>query len=286
MPLHLTPSTNVTQLQVRSPPVTKLNKSISHHRRIVSMASTADDQLGEATEPEATAAHQETRSNQGSDAPDTTRNQQATHHANEVHQPVCRLFSLPPEIRTMIFDFVCTVNPELLPGQSPVIFLPGRLPLGMANLMSVFNNTHLRSEVFHAVWQKGSIVWTGSLTSKTWQRFKKTTIPGIRHLTIEFELSDQTWFDLDSDIRRTLTWIWQNIKRADRAGTPWSMKKLKVCGVRHNDSSRLSDGDSKWYFLSRTPQPGCMHWSQDFMLERIRSYGITVVVDVKAVFRY
>lgn len=235
------------------------------------MASTADDQLGEAAESETTAAHEETRSNQGSDAPDTTRNQQATHDANEAHQPVCQLFTLPPEIRTMIFGFVCTESPE--------IGLPGRLPTGMASLMSVFNDTHLRSEAFHAVWQNCSIVWTGSLTSKTWQRFKKTAIPAIRHLTIEFELTDQTWFDLDSDIRRTLTWIWQSIKRAGRAGTPWSMKQLKVCGVMSNGSSRLPDGGSKWYF--RFPKPGSMHWSQDFMFERIRPYGIKVIVYVK-----
>lgn len=246
------------------------------------MASFADDQLGEATESEATAAREETRSNQGGDAPDTTRNQQATQDANEAHQPVCRLFTLPPEIRTMIFGFVCTESPEInVPPQTPVVTLPGRLPRGMASLMSVINNAHLRSEVVHAVWKNCSIVWTGSLTSKTWQKFKKTAFPGIRHLTIKFQLSDQTWFDLDSDIRRTLTWIWQNIKRADRAGTPWSMKQLKVCGVRYNTSPRLSDGDSKWYFLNRAPKPGCMHWSQDFMLKRIRPYGITVVVDVE-----
>lgn len=248
------------------------------------MASTADDQLGEATESEATAAHEESRSNRGGDAPDTTRNQQATHDANEAHQPVCRLFTLPPEIRTMIFGFVCTESPEIkLDHQSTAIILPGPLPRGMASLMSVINNAHLRSEVDHAVWQNYSIVWnaSGGLTSKTWQKFKKTAIPGIRHLTIKFQLSDQTWFDFDSDIRRTLTWIWQSIKRADRAGTPWSMKQLKVCGVRANEYPRLSDGDSKWYFLNRTPKPGCMHWSKDFMLERIRKYGITVVVDVE-----
>lgn len=236
------------------------------------MASTADDQFGGATEPEATGAHEETRLNQGSDATDTTRNQQAINDTTEIHRPVCRLFTLPPEIRAMIFGFVCT--------EEPGIVLPGRLPTGIASLMSVFNDGHLRSEIDHAVWQNCSIMWTGSLTSKTWQRFKKTAIPGIRNLTIVFGLSDQTWFDFDSDIRQTLAWMWQRIKRADRAGAPWPMKQLKVYGVWADEFVGLPDGDSKWYFWDLNPKPGSMHWSEDFMLERIRLHGITVSVAV------
>lgn len=236
------------------------------------MASTADDELEEATEPEATEAH-ETRASQGNDASDTTREQQAAHGANGVHGPAFRLFTLPPEIRTIIFGFACTEEPE--------IKLPGPNATGMSSLACVLNNRHWRSEVAEAIWQNCSVEWHGTLTSRTWQKFKKTAIPGIRRLTIIFELT--SWFELYSDIRETLAWMSHRSRRGNKARYPWYLEQLRLCGLTYRDISTLDNRDSNWYFGRAHPDPRRMHWSQDFSLKRLRRYGITVDVEVKKV---
>lgn len=233
------------------------------------MASQTENDSDEAKEPEVEETNK-TRSSQGSNAPDTTRGQQAAHDASQVHQPVFRLFTLPPEIRAMIFGFACI--------ETPAITLPITRPTGMISIMGVLKDPYLRAEVVDAVWQDCSIRWRGSLSSKTWQRFKKTAMPRIRSLTIEFDLTDQTWFDLDSDIRRTLAWMWNRTKHGKRAGCPWSMKQLQIRGVISNPP-KLFLHDSKWYFGDVPPQRGSMHWSHDYSFERLRSLGITVSVE-------
>lgn len=233
------------------------------------MASQTDNESDEAKDAE-TEDTNETRSSQGSNAPDTTRGQQAAHDASQVHQPVFRLFTLPPEIRAMIFAFACT--------EYPLIILPIRWPTGIIKLMSVLSDPYLRSEVVDAVWQNCPILWEGSLSSKTWQRFKKTAMPRVRDLTIRFDLTDQTWFDFDSDIRQTLAWMWNRAKRGKRAGCTWPMKQLQLFGVMSSPLS-LSRRDSKWYFGGVPPQHGSMHWSHDYSFERLRSLGITVSVE-------
>lgn len=231
------------------------------------MASIESNGLGDEDDSE---ANEQTLSTH--DAPDMARDQRTPHNAVETNRPVCRLFTLPPEIRAIIFDFACAEKPEIM--------LPGPLPTGMASLMRVLKDRHQRSEVADAVWQDCSIRWSGSLKSKTWQRFKKTAIPAIRHLIIEFELSDKTWFDLDSEIRQTLAWMWQRSKRGNRVRYPWHLKLLRLHGVRHNGSSRLSDGESKWFFsyMSEDSSLDCIHWSEDFSLKRLTNCGITVSV--------
>ncbi|KAG6357395.1 hypothetical protein INS49_013272 [Diaporthe citri] len=213
----------------------------------------SDNELEEVTEPEATEAH-ETRASQGNHASDTARVQQAARDTNEVHQPVFRLFDLPPEIRAIIFGFACTEEPD--------VKLPGPLPTGIDSLMLSLGGPHLRAEVAEA-------------------RFKKTAIPGIRRLTINFELTDKTWFDLDSDVRQTLAWMWQRSKRGNQARYPWYLEHLRLRGIRYDDSSALADGGGKWYFAYPYPKPSCTHWSQDFSLQRLRRDGITVDVEVE-----
>lgn len=229
------------------------------------MASQTENESDEAKETEEEETD-ETRQSQGSN---TTRGQQAAHDASPVHRPVCRLFTLPPEIRAMIFGFACT--------ESPAIMLPITEPTGMISLMGALKDPYLRSEVVDAVWQNCPIHWYGSLSSKTWQRFKKTAMPRIRNLTIRFDLTDQTWFDLDSDIRQTLAWMWNRTKRGKRAGCPWSMKQLQLYGLVSNPSG-ISRRDSKWYFGDVPPEHGSLHWSHDYSFERLRSLGITVRV--------
>lgn len=238
------------------------------------MESHTDNESDEAKEPD-TKETNETRQSQGSNAPDTTRGQQAAHDASQVHQPVFRLFTLPPEIRAMIFGFACT--------ETPAITLPITEPTGMISLMSVLKDPYLRSEVVDAVWQNCPIHWCGSLSSKTWQRFKKTAMPRIRNLTIVFDLTDQTWFDLDSDIRQTLAWMWNRTKRGKRAGCPWSMKQLQLYGLISHPTS-ISGRDSKWYFGDVPPHHGSMHWSNDYSLNRLRSLGITLSVEAGYVY--
>lgn len=238
------------------------------------MASTAVNELEAATEPEATEAD-ETRASQDNDASDTTRGQQAAYDTNKVQRPVLQLFTLPPEIRAMIF-------PLAFPG----VKFPGPLATGATSLMLSLRDPYWRAQVLEEIWQHCPIEWNGSLNSKRWKRFKKFAIPGIRRLTIAFELTDKTWFDLDSDIRQTLAWMWQRSKRGNQARYPWSLKQLHLRGVRYAGSSPLDDGSGKWYFAWTNPQPQCLHWSQDFSLERLRTHGITVSVEVKRVGGY
>lgn len=211
----------------------------------------------------------ETLSNQGSNAPDTTRNQQADHDANEIHRPPCGLFTLSPEIRAIIFGFICT--------DDSIVSLPGPLPSDIAALMLASKAPNWRAEVLEALWQNWSIEWHGSLESRTWQRFKKTVIPLIRRLTITFEMTSGTWFDFESGIRQTLAWIWQRSKRGNQARYTWYLDQLHLRGVGYVNSSPLET--SRWRF-SRKPLL-CQCWSQDFMLERLRSFGITVSVELK-----
>lgn len=241
------------------------------------MAPTADDELEEATKleetkPEANEAH-EPHESQGNDASDATRDQQAAPNTNLVHQPVFRLFTLPPEIRTMIFGLACIEEPD--------IKLPGPITTGMRSLACVLKDRHWRSEVVEAIWQNCSIEWQGTLTSRTWQRFKKTAIPGIRRLTITFRLG--IWFVLYSDIRETLAWMWQRSRRGNKARYPWYLEHLRLRGVTYSDSTVLDQRDKDWYFGRVHPDPRRMHWSQDFSLQRLRRYGITVDAEVKQV---
>lgn len=237
-----------------------------------SMAPTTDDELEETTKPEATEAH-ELRESQGNDASDVTRDQQAAPDANQVHQPVFRLFTLPPEIRTIIFGFACTEEPD--------IKLPGPNMTGLSSLACVLKDRHWRSEVVEAIWQNCSVEWQGTLTSRTWQRFKKTAIPGIRRLTITFRLG--SWFVLYSDIRETLAWMWQRSRRGNKARYPWYLEQLRLRGVTDRDSTALDHGDGHWYFGRVRPDPRRVHWSQDFSLQRLRRYGITVEAEVMQV---
>lgn len=243
------------------------------------MASTADGELGDATEPDATPAERETRSNQGSNTPDTTRNPRADHDASEIHRPPCQLFTLPPEIRSMIFGFICT--------KDSMISLPGPLPPDIATLMLASKEASWRAEVFEALWQNWWIEWQGSLNSRTWQRFKKTAIPLIRRLIINFELTNNTWFALDSDIRQALGWMWQRSKHGNRARYRWYLEQLHLRGVRYRGSSCLSDGTKGWSFSSiESMWSTRMHWSQDYALERLRTFGITVSVEIKRLGPY
>lgn len=240
------------------------------------MSSTADGQVDGATESEATAAHEETRSTQGDDAPDTTSEQQAAaHDTDETHRPVCRLLTLPPEIRAMILRFAF-----------PDIKLPGPMPTGMTSLMLTLGDPEWRAAVVADVWQHCPIEWNASLSTKRWRRFKKSAVPGIRRLTITFELTDRTWFDLDSDIRQTLAWMWQRSKRGNQARYPWCLKQLHLRGVIYTNSAPLDDGDGHWYFARTHPRPNSMHWSQDSALEKLRAHGIGVSVDVKRIGPY
>ncbi|KAH8760531.1 hypothetical protein F5883DRAFT_619196 [Diaporthe sp. PMI_573] len=116
--------------------------------------------------------------------------------------------------------------------------------------MLALKDPRLRSKTVKAVWQTCSIEWDGSLDSKAWQMFKKTVMPHIRCLTINFTLTYETWFEEDSEIRQTLAWMWNRGKPGNRARYLWCLEELHLVGLKYPDSFGFAD----WGWIRRRQQ--------------------------------
>jgi hypothetical protein len=213
----------------------------------------------------------ETRSSQDNDAPVTIREQEPVHDADGVYQFVYRLLALPPEILTVVYFFACDGYPK--------IKVPGSVPNGIISLMLALKDPRLRSKTVKAVWQTCSIEWDGSLDSKAWQMFKKTVMPHIRCLTINFTLTYETWFEEDSEIRQTLAWMWNRGKPGNRARYLWCLEELHLVGLKYPDSFGFADWG--WYVWEEYRLPGCKNWSEHFALTRLKKDGIKMSVEQK-----
>lgn len=250
----------------------KMARSSKHKFNRPLPPSVTDDILNRAIQSTAMRVD-ETCSNQDNDAPDTNRHQEQGYDADGVYRFTYRLYSLPAEIRDMVF-FACHGDP---------IKLPGFVPNGIISLILALQNPQLRSKLVKGIWQTCPILWEGSLQSKAWERFKKTVIPHIRRLTIKFELSSEIWFNDDSEIRRTLAWMWKRGKRGNRARYLWHLEQLHLIGMRYPPRAWRLAGPG-WYMWFDSPYPHCHyeHWPAHFSLTRLKKDGVKVSVDQKA----
>lgn len=223
---------------------------------------------------QATEMHvQETTSDQNNDVLDTITDQKTVHDGDGVYRFLYRMFALPTEIRELVWHFACDGDYRY------TIRLPGLKANGIISAMLALKDPQLRAKGVRGVWKSFPVEWKGRLHSKmAWQRFRKTVIPHIRCLSINFSLSHGAVFNREGEIGDLIAWMERRGKRGNRARYPWNLEQLHLIGLRPMSCVM---GGSGWYFWKHYPLPGCKHWSEHWALERLREDGLKVTIETK-----
>ncbi|POS78606.1 hypothetical protein DHEL01_v203014 [Diaporthe helianthi] len=216
---------------------------------------------------------QRKRYSQDNDALDTIFDREPVHDSDGVYEFLYRIFALPQEIRELVWGFAS--------GGDHKIRLPGYEPNGIISVMLALKDRDLSSEGVVGVWKSFHVEWEGGQDSRAWERFKASVIPHVRSLTINFPLTDQSVFDGEEGIAKTISWMRRRSRPGYRATYTWHLEKLHLVGLRIPKRSRGGLGGSGWSIWNQCPLAGCKHWSEHWTLNRLRNDGVEVTVETK-----
>lgn len=234
------------------------------------MASKANYVLNRAIQ--ATEMHaQMTSFSQGNKVPNTILDQKTTRDGDGVYRFLYQVFALPPEIREFVWRYAC--------GGDHTIRLGGSEVNGIISVMLALKDPRLRSEGVIGVWKSFHVEWERSLNLKAWQRFKKTVIPHVRCLTINFTLSKEPVLDVDSEMGKTVAWMSRRGKPGYRARYNWHLEQLHLVALKRRRGWNL--GSSGYYLWKICPFPGSKHWSEHWALNKLRKDGLKVTAETK-----
>lgn len=130
-----------------------------------------------------------------------------------------QVLDLPLELRVLIYDYI-------IPHE---IILPGSLPAGVSALLVTSKQT--RSEILSHLWATPNVSWQGSFTSTTWTKFRRISIPHIRHLTIVVHNDPRASWYLGNDFHQLLQWMCRRSKPGLKARYPWALEDLTLRDV-------------------------------------------------------